>query len=136
MKLYERIRTHRTLAPLVAALLLCGWGVEAHHSSSLFYDVRDRITVTGEVTEFLFANPHAILRFDVTGPDGEIQQWTAETTSPSLLRRRGWSRDSFQPGETVTLEGMPSLDGSWLMRITRAWREDGEEIGIPSGIDN
>lgn len=135
MSAYERIRS-KVSGPLFTALILGATSATAHHSSSLFYDVEDRITVTGEVTEFLFANPHAILRFEVTGPDGAVQQWVAETTSPSLLRRRGWSRQSFEPGQIVTLEGMPSLDGSWLMRITRAWREDGSEIGIPSGVDN
>jgi hypothetical protein len=121
----------------LALLLATGvFSANAHHSSALFYDMQERITVTGQVTEFLFANPHAILKFEVTGPDGETQQWTAETTSPSLLRRRGWSRDSFAPGATVTLEGMPSLDGSWLMRITRAWGEDGTEIGIPTGVND
>lgn len=121
---------------LFAALFFGALSAKAHHSSSLFYDVKDRITVTGEVSEFLFANPHAILKFEVAGPDGTVQEWTAETTSPSLLRRRGWSRESFVPGETVTLEGMPSLDGSWLMRITRAWRDDGSEIGIPRGVND
>ena len=116
-------------------LLTCAVITTAHHSSALYYDLEGRITVTGEVTEFLFANPHAILKFEVTDENGEIQSWVAETTSPSLLRRRGWSRESFAPGQTVTLEGMPSLDGSWLMRITRAWGEDGSEIGIPRGID-
>lgn len=135
MTVYLRISSIGA-ALLGAVLITAMLRADAHHSSSLFYDVKDRITVTGEVTQFSFANPHAIVKFEVAGPDGTIQQWTAETTSPSLLRRRGWNRDSFAPGETVTLEGMPSLDGSWLMRITRAWRDDGSEIGIPSGIDN
>jgi hypothetical protein len=126
----------RFCSALIAGLSACAVTAAAHHSSSLYYDVEDRITVTGEVTEFLFANPHAILKFEVTAEDGSVQQWVAETTSPSLLRRRGWSRQSFEPGQTVTLEGMPSLDGSWLMRITRAWHEDGSEIGIPSGVDD
>ena len=60
----------------------------------------------------------------------------AETTSPSILRRRGWSQASFAPGDKVKLEGMPSQDGSYLMRITRAFREDGTEIGIPAGTNN
>jgi hypothetical protein len=88
------------------------------------------------VTEFRFANPHAILRLDVTGADGEVQHWTAETTSPSVLRRRGWSQDSFRPGEKVRLQGLPSMDGSYLIRITRAFREDGTEVGVPRGTDN
>ena len=102
----------RICTVFIAGLSACALTATAHHSSSLFYDVDDRITVSGEVTEFLFANPHAILKFEVTAEDGSIQQWVAETTSPSLLRRRGWNRQSFEPGQTVTLEGMPSLDGS------------------------
>jgi hypothetical protein len=31
---------------------------------------------------------------------------------------------------------MPSQDGSYLMRITRAFHEDGTEIGIPAGTNN
>lgn len=135
MSMHKPARPIASLA-VAAILLTITSSIGAHHSSSLFYDVDERITVTGKVTAFRFANPHAILHFEITDANGEVQQWTAETTSPSILRRRGWNRESFSPGETVTLEGMPSLDGSWLMRITRAWRENGSEIGIPRGIDN
>jgi hypothetical protein len=121
---------------LFAVLWLASAAAGAHHSAPLFYDVESRITVSGTVTEFRFSNPHAILKFEVTGEDGEAQQWTAETTSPSILRRRGWSQQSFTPGEKITLEGMPSHDGSYLMRITRAFREDGSEIGVPPGTNN
>lgn len=119
------------------ALLILGAGAAfAHHSAPVFYKIDERITVSGTVTEFRFANPHAILKFDVVAANGEKQLWTAETTSPSILRRRGWSQESFAPGDKVKLEGMPSQDGSYLMRITRAFREDGTEIGIPAGTNN
>ena len=118
------------------SMLLGAGAAFAHHSAPVFYKVEERITVSGTVTEFRFSNPHAILKFDVVNADGEKQQWTAETTSPSILRRRGWSQASFEPGDKVKLEGMPSQDGSYLMRITRAFREDGTEIGIPAGTNN
>jgi len=118
-------------------VLIFGAGAAfAHHSAPVFYKVDERITVSGTVTEFRFSNPHAILKFDVVAANGEKQQWTAETTSPSILRRRGWSQESFEPGDKVKLEGMPSQDGSYLMRITRAFREDGTEIGVPPGTNN
>ncbi len=117
------------------AMLIAGLA-DAHHSAALFYDLDGNVEVSGTVTEFRFANPHAILRFDVTGDNGEVQHWTAETTSPSVLRRRGWSQDSFKPGDKVRLQGLPSLDGSYLIRITRAFTEDGTEIGVPRGTDN
>jgi hypothetical protein len=121
---------------LFAMLMLAACGAYAHHSAPVFYKVEERITVSGTVTEFRFSNPHAILKFDVVAANGEKQEWTAETTSPSILRRRGWSQESFEPGEKVKLEGMPSQDGSYLMRITRAFREDGTEIGVPPGTNN
>jgi hypothetical protein len=117
-------------------LLLAALGAQAHHSAPVFYKVDERVEISGTVTEFRFSNPHAILKFDVTSASGEVEHWTAETTSPSVLRRRGWTATSFKPGEKVRLEGMPSIDGSYLIRITRAFREDGTEIGLPRGTDN
>jgi hypothetical protein len=121
---------------LFAVLVLISAAAYAHHSAPVFYKVNERITVSGTVTEFRFSNPHAILRLEVVGEDGEKHVWKAETTSPSILRRRGWSQTSFEPGDIVKLEGMPSVDGSYLMRITRAFREDGTEIGVPPGTNN
>jgi DNA/RNA endonuclease YhcR with UshA esterase domain len=123
-------------AAICAALALAAATAAAHHSAALFYDLKGHSEVTGTVTEFRFANPHAVLKLDVVAEDGEIQHWTAETTSPSILRRRGWSQQSFTPGEKVRIEGLPSVDGSYLIRIQRAFREDGTEIGIPRGTDN
>jgi DNA/RNA endonuclease YhcR with UshA esterase domain len=133
--MHRKPRTSTRLG-LFAGLSLLALAASAHHSAALFYDLNGNIEVTGTVTEFRFANPHAILKLDVIGDDGEVQHWTAETTSPSVLRRRGWSQSSFTPGEKVRIQGLPSVDGSYLVRITRAWHEDGTEIGVPRGTDN
>jgi DNA/RNA endonuclease YhcR with UshA esterase domain len=125
-----------TLIPSFAAGLLFAVSAAAHHSAPVFYKIDERVTISGTVTEFRFSNPHAILKLDVVAESGETQHWTAETTSPSILRRRGWSQQSFEPGERVTLEAMPSVDGSYLVRIVRAFRADGTEIGVPRGTDN
>jgi hypothetical protein len=123
-------------AALLSLASLAAAAAAAHHSAALFYDLQGHTEVTGTVTEFRFANPHAILKLDVVAEDGDVQHWTAETTSPSVLRRRGWSQQSFTPGEKIRLEGLPSKDGTYLIRITRAFREDGTEIGVPRGTDN
>lgn len=111
-------------------------GAEAHHSAAVFYDANSRVTVTGQVIRFNFRNPHAIVELQVRAENGEDQRWTAETSAPSALRRRGWSQESLTPGETVTLEGLKALDGSHFMRIVSATRADGTEIGLPRGTDN
>jgi hypothetical protein len=121
---------------VVTAALLAATAAAAHHSAALFYNLDGRTEVSGTVTEFRFANPHAIVKLDVIGEDGDVQHWTAETTSPSILRRRGWSNASFKPGDKIRLEGLPSVDGTYLLRITRAFQADGTEIGVPRGTDN
>jgi hypothetical protein len=126
--------------PIIAGLLvvlLYAVPAAAHHSGAMFYNREgDTITLTGQVLRFNFANPHAIVELAVTTETGEVQRWMAETSSPSGLKRRGWTRDSLQPGATVTLEGYRALDGSLLMRITRVWLADGSEVGVPPGISN
>jgi hypothetical protein len=121
---------------VVTAALLAATAAAAHHSAALFYNLDGRTEVSGTVTEFRFANPHAIVKLDVIGEDGDVQHWTAETTSPSILRRRGWSKTSFKAGDKIRLEGLPSVDGTYLLRITRAFQADGTEIGVPRGTDN
>lgn len=101
----------------------------AHHSAALFYDLDGRISLTGKVQRFNFRNPHAILELIVTNDKGEEQLWLAETSAPSALRRRGWSQQSFTEGEIVTLEGIQAKDDSYLMRITKAIKEDGSVVG-------
>lgn len=125
-----------TLIPSFVVGLLLAASAAAHHSAPVFYKINERVTISGTVTEFRFSNPHAILKLDVVTESGEMQHWTAETTSPSILRRRGWSQQSFEPGERVKLDAMPSVDGSYLVRIVRAFRADGTEIGVPRGTDN
>jgi hypothetical protein len=128
---------HGLVTGLLAFLALCALPAAAHHSGAMFYNREgDTIILTGEVLRFNFANPHAIVELAVTTEASEMHRWTAETSSPSGLKRRGWSRDSLKPGDTVTLEGYAALDGSRLMRITRVWLEDGTEVGVPPGISN
>lgn len=109
----------------------------AHHSAAVFYNTDDEpISITGTVAKFNFRNPHAIVELLVTTEDGEEQRWTCETSAPSALRRRGWSQDVMEEGETVTLWGIRARDGSHLMRITRAIKADGTEIGVSRNLND
>lgn len=128
------IRRYR-LPAIVLSALLCS-AVHAHHSGSMFYDRDEQISITGTVMRFSFRNPHAIVELSVEDEHGDTRRWTAETASPSGLRRRGWSQESLTVGETVTLNGIRARDGSLLMRITQVFREDGSQVGVPAGIDN
>jgi hypothetical protein len=130
------------LRSLLAGLVLALAGITgstaalAHHSGALFYSMGERITLTGEVARFNFRNPHAIVELLVKDENGEIVRWTCETSAPSALRRRGWSQESLVPGEIVTLQGVPSIDGSKLMRITSVTKADGTQVGVSGRMDD
>jgi hypothetical protein len=122
---------------LVFCSLLAALPAAAHHSAPVFYNTDDDpISITGTVAKFNFRNPHAIVELLVTTETGETQRWTCETSAPSALRRRGWSQDVMHEGETVTLWGIHARDGSNLMRITRAIKEDGTEIGVSRNLSD
>jgi DNA/RNA endonuclease YhcR with UshA esterase domain len=121
-------RSNFARAAFVSLLLATGQS-HGHHSFTVHYDANKPISKEGVVTEFRFTNPHGILMLDVTNDAGEIERWTVETTAPVYMRRFGWSRDSIQPGDHVTVEGWASRDGSHFMRIRRVIRADGTVVG-------
>ena len=63
------------------------------------------------------------------GPDGAVETWTAETNSPSILVRRGWSKDTLKPGDKVTVKGWPARNGARYLRMQNAYWADGRMIG-------
>jgi hypothetical protein len=119
---------------ILAALLVAGLGVvrvSGHHSFAVFFEDKTIVKVTGAVTAFRFTNPHGTIEFTATGKDGRPEAWRAETNAPTLLRRRGWTKDSLKIGETITVEGWPARDGSKYMRMRTVTRADGTVLSTP-----
>lgn len=105
----------------------------AHHSFAVFFNTDSQLVkITGVVRDFQFRNPHGVITLDV--PKGKEQiVWRAETNSPSVLRRRGWTPESLHVGDQVTLEGWPARDGTRYIRLRSAHRPDGSPVGQPVG---
>jgi Family of unknown function (DUF6152) len=124
------VRRHIATAILLTLMLTLATRVAtAHHSFAVFFDTDSQLRkVTGIVKEFRFTNPHGIVTLAVA-EGGHQVIWRAETNSPSILRRRGWSSDSLQVGEKITVEGWPARDGSKYLRLRSATRANGEPVG-------
>jgi len=121
----------KALTSLALAALLGGSAVSAHHSFAVFFDDTKTIEITGSVTEFRFSNPHAIISLAVLNKAGATEEWKAETNAVTLLKRRGWTKDSLKPGEVVTINGWPSRDGANYMRMQTIKKADGTVLGTP-----
>jgi hypothetical protein len=108
----------------------------AHHSFAVFFDSQKSITITGVVTAFKFVNPHGVIVLQVKNAAGVAEEWKVETNSPSILRRRGWTPESLEAGETVTIEGWPGRENAHYARLRSAKRANGEPIGKPFGTED
>jgi len=121
--------SRKQVAACLAAGLLAIAPARAHHSFAAFFEGSQTVKLSGKVTAFRFTNPHGIIAFDVTGPDGKVKTWAAETNSPAVLMRRGWTRQSIKPGDMITVEGWPSRDGKPYLRLRQASDANGKPIG-------
>lgn len=97
-------------AVFVALLAVCA-SIQAHHGNAA-YDEQHPITVTGNVTEFVWSNPHCQIYLDVKGQKGNVVSWSVESQSPGILRRNGWTRDSVKPGDHVAVTLVPAKSGA------------------------
>lgn len=103
----------KTLTPgkllAAAALLLATIQATAHHGTAGFYDKEKVIRIEGTVKEFRWRNPHSGLFLYVKDASGETKVYAIEMGSPASLSKRGYSRQTFKPGDTVVAEVYPSF---------------------------
>ena len=108
-------------------LLVADATSSAHHANAVF-DVGKRITLTGTVTEWFWANPHCLLRLAVKDESGNVVAWVGETQAPPNMIPFGWAKQSFQPGDTVTVTLEPVKNGQRLGRLLQALLPNGKTL--------
>lgn len=104
---------------LVATLVaVSGAGLAAHHGDAGRYN-ETLVSITGAVVEIRLVNPHSIVVFDETGPDGKVKRWQAEMGGgQQLVKQFGWAKDFPKIGEKITLTGRRLKNGSPYMNMT------------------
>jgi hypothetical protein len=84
----------------------------AHHSFAM-YEPTKTLTLNGTVKTFQWTNPHVVIWILVQPEGGGApQEWSIETTSPGVLTRGGWTRQSIKAGDRVSVTFSPLRDGS------------------------
>jgi hypothetical protein len=111
--------------------------LRAHHSFSSTFDRAKPVKVTGIITKVQWGNPHIWFFIDVKDPDGTTANWGFETNPPGLMQRIGITKDRLKIGETITVDGFRTRDGTNNGAAQRMTFQDGRNVfaGIP-GVDD
>jgi hypothetical protein len=96
---------------LLAGLLTMAGSLWAHHGNSA-YDEEHWITLSGTVTEFVWANPHCQIFLDVKDDKGAVVNWAIESQSPGILKRNNWVRNSVKVGDRIAITLAPAKNGA------------------------
>jgi hypothetical protein len=100
----------------------------AHHGGAAF-DIGKSVTLKGTVTQWVYSNPHLLLTLDVKGEDGTVVRWLVETQAPNIMYPAGYRKDSFKPGDEVTLTVEPVKNGRPIGRIQKVVLANGTTLG-------
>jgi hypothetical protein len=95
------------LAGVMAALVPAAY---AHHSFAVDYFEDQRVSLEGEIQEFLFRNPHAVVVFRVQDEQGKSVTYSAEWVGAGRLGQQGITADTLKPGDRVRIAGAPGRD--------------------------
>jgi hypothetical protein len=131
MNFHDLKRTACAIAvlALASASAVTLWG---HHSFAMF-DTSNLITLSGKVTEFEWTNPHAYIELDVTDQENEVQHWTIELGSPSILMQAGWKFNDLKPGDEISATVNPLRNGDPGGLLGRVTLPDGRVLSNGPG---
>lgn len=117
---------NKALGVFLEAMGLLAFSVSiwAHHGTA-GYDMDKQLVMKATVTDWLWANPHCFLSFDVTDDKGAVAHWSAEVSNPVDMTRRGWSRRILNRGDQVTVTIRPAKNGAPVGQLLK--------IVLPSG---
>lgn len=95
---------------VLALLVVVPVNAPAHHSGIVF-DRSDTVTVSGEITRFVWRNPHLAIVINVTNADGETEIWKIEGPGTTILATQGFEKTSLNNGDEITVVVHPMKNG-------------------------
>ena len=115
------------LMTILLGLISCN-SINAHHSFAVEFTAEKTIEIEGVVSEIWFRNPHVRYYVDIID-NNEIISWDVRTSSPSLLVRKGWTKNTIQVGDKISIIGHPGRDGRKLLSVISIKLSDGSSLG-------
>jgi len=123
---------NRLVFVVAAFLALLSVPLTAHHTGSTLLSEKT-VTLKGTVASWLWSNPHCLLRLGVKGADGQVVEWVMETQAPNSIYPAGYRKNSFKPGDEVTVTLQPAANGGPYGRLAHVVLADGTTLGTLPG---
>ncbi len=97
----------KLLVLVFAGVTVLGVRAYAHHSFASTYLEDQKMTVEGDVLQFLYRNPHSFLQVEAKDAKGNLVRWAVEWGGGGQLGSQGINRDTLKPGDHVIVTGSP-----------------------------
>ncbi len=120
--------TLRAFFLLLAATVIAGLPLAAHHGRGATFDMKKQLTLKGTVSQVRWQNPHVLISIDVTDEAGQVVTWTFENSNVHTLATQGYNRNTLKIGQPVTAVLNPAVNGAPLGIIVKVILADGKEI--------
>jgi hypothetical protein len=112
-----------------AVVLAASFEARAHHAQAPFFDQDRTIELRGTVLRWVFRNPHPVLEVETVDAGGQPTVWEVQFAPATVLAKRGWTEQTFQPGDAVVATGHPSrAPGTFGLEHRSIERADGSPI--------
>ena len=121
------MRTKLSVLIASAALLAAAAPVLAHHSFAAEFDAKKPVKLQGTVTKMEWINPHVWIHMNVT-QNGRTEEWMVEGGAPTVLFRRGFSKNSLSAGTQIVVDGYRAKDGTNKMNAREITFADGRKL--------
>jgi hypothetical protein len=108
----EEFMAHKLgIVAVMAGVVAFAVPLFAHHGAASF-DSGKTVMVNGTVTEYVWSNPHVLVKVDAKDDSGNIAHWVLEAWNPVTQTSRGWSKNTFKAGDEVSLDITPAKNGA------------------------
>ena len=113
---------------MLAATVIAGLPLAAHHGRGSTFDMKKQLTLKGTVSQVKWQNPHVLISIDVKDEAGSVVTWTFENSNVHTLATQGYNRNTLKIGQPVTAVLNPAANGAPLGIIVKVILADGREI--------
>jgi len=114
--------------------LLSGGRAYAHHAFAATYVPDKMASIDGELLQFVYRNPHAIIQVAAPDANHTMQKWTIEWEGRADLDHQGVTGRTLKAGDHVIITGNPGRNDTdhWLRATAIVRPKDGWKWSVAS----